>query len=318
MKTIQQDLTIRIDNIIICPYIALDVWTFIILTMKFIKQVYIILLILGISGIPCNVQAQVPVFYSFPRDISKMDMIDSGNIRIWYALNATDIKKTDTFDDWQCLEVGLRLSKYYSYFTYKSDSLSTEWRKKNKDAQSVPSHFPSGKQGGKWSEYFYTDYVKNFSTGKLTEYTYMPKNISHSCYTEDIPVQEWTLCEETDTIAGYLCQKAICQFRGRTFVAWFTPDIPINNGPWKFGNLPGLILKVYDMDKLYTFECNKIENFKQAYPIKMYNPKYYKHLDRKKFRKLIADINDNYFKVAGWILDKPLPKQNNHPPLELE
>jgi GLPGLI family protein len=280
--------------------------------MKLIVSILFTLIILG------NIVAQVSVATPFSRNISKMEMIDSGYMRVWYALNATDIKNTDTYDDLQCLEVGLHLSKYYSYFIYKSDSLSTEWSKKNKDSQSGPPRFHSGKQAGKWSEYYYTDYIKDFSSGKLTEYTYMPRNIPHSCYTEDIPAQEWSLCEETDTIADYLCQKAICRFRGRNFVAWFAPDIPINNGPWKFEGLPGLILKIYDMDKLYTFECTMMENVKPTYPIRMYNSKGYKQIDRKKYRKLIADINEDYFKLAGWQFDKPLPKQNSHPPLELE
>lgn len=60
----------------------------------------------------------------------------------------------------------------------------------------------------------------------------------------------------------------MCYFRGRSYVAWFTMDIPIENGPWKFAGLPGLILKVYDDKKLYDFECVKIEKNKISFPIK--------------------------------------------------
>jgi len=268
-----------------------------------------------------NAQSQIVAFLSFPRDFSKMEVIDFGNIRIWYALNAVNINNPDTFDDLQCLEVGSHLSKYYSYFTYKSDSLCTEWRKQHKEAESAPTRcFSGGKQNNKWSEYYYSDYIKDFSTGKLTQYTYMPRNISHSSYTEDIPIPEWTLCEETDTIINYLCQKATCSFRGRNFVAWFTPDVPINNGPWKFGGLPGLILKVYDLDSQYIFECVKIENIKQGYSIKMYNSRAYTLTDRKKFQKLISNINNDYFKLAGWSFEGGRQPINirSLPPLELE
>ena len=61
------------------------------------------------------------------------------------------------------------------------------------------------------------------------------------------------------TFCGYLCQKATCHFSGREFTAWFTQKIPVRNGPWKFGGLPGAILKVSDKDNLYDFECVKIE-----------------------------------------------------------
>lgn len=53
--------------------------------------------------------------------------------------------------------------------------------------------------------------------------------------------------------------KATCTFRGREYTAWFCVDIPISNGPWKFGGLPGLILKVYDKDHLFVFESIEIE-----------------------------------------------------------
>ena len=45
----------------------------------------------------------------------------------------------------------------------------------------------------------------------------------------------------------------MCNFRGRTYEAWFTTEIPVKDGPWKFHGLPGLILEVYDIQKHYSF-----------------------------------------------------------------
>lgn len=71
--------------------------------------------------------------------------------------------------------------------------------------------------------------------------------------TENIPPQAWKMSGDTSTVLNYLCQKAAATFRGRTYVAWFTLDIPINDGPWKFYGLPGLILKVQDLENKFCF-----------------------------------------------------------------
>ncbi|MDR1554258.1 MAG: GLPGLI family protein, partial [Prevotellaceae bacterium] len=203
------------------------------------------------------------------RDLSVKDnhTIDSGTVRVWYALNATDINNQETYDDWQMLENGNHISKYYSYFIYRNDSLVADWLKKHLTAQSFPHSLGyKGKTTNNWNEYQYSEYFKDFSNNSLTQYTRMPRGLRNCQHSETIPTQDWTITEDTLTIVDYLCQKATCTFRGRNFTAWFAMDIPIQNGPWKFGGLPGLILKVYDDDKLYEFECVKIENFKKKYP----------------------------------------------------
>ena len=250
------------------------------------KQLFYILLQFPLY---INTYAQY-VFPPFPRDISQMQTVDSVKIRVWYAFNAVDINNQKTFDDLQRLDIGINSSKYFSFFTYCSDSLVTEWKKKNKGAGSAPLKIGnSGKKTEGWTEYYYVDFFKDFTKGNLTEYAYMPRGIPHCYYTEDLPAFNWEMSEDTITIAGYLCQKATCRFRGRDFTAWFTTEIPISNGPVKFGGLPGLILKIYDSEKLFIYECVKIENLKRVIPLKLYTLKY-NAIDLEKYRKLLKDI----------------------------
>ena len=265
-----------------------------------------------------EMNAQVLVIRNSPRDISKMSTIDAGKIRVWYALNAVDIRDESTYDDWERLEIGSHISRYYSYFIFRSDSLCTEWGKKNPKASSVPTGCGSGgKQSGRWSEYYHSDFIKDFSKKILTQYTYMPHRIPCYQYTEDIPVQNWSLQDDTTTIAGYLCQKAICSFRGRDFEAWFAVNIPINNGPWKFGGLPGLILKVSDIERLYVFECTSIEVHNNEFPIEIHSNVKYENINREKYRKLVESINVDYFKLTGWQMERYIEQPPYHP-LELE
>lgn len=229
--------------------------------------------------------------------------IDSTLICISYALNAENIKDINTYDDLQRLEIGSSLSRYYSWFLSNSDSLLTQHIKKSPKVGGIPRRMgPCGKKCNIWSEYRFSEFVKDFEKGTLTEYARMPMYLEkfNSTSTENLPQQQWNIMSDTLTVAGYLCQKATCDFRGRTFIAWFAPDIPTSNGPWKFGGLPGLILKVYDKDGLYIFECIKIENFKKKYPIKLLNAySKYTRMTREKLFKYQKEIHEKYFQMMG-------------------
>lgn len=48
-------------------------------------------------------------------------------------------------------------------------------------------------------------------------------------------------------------------FRGRSYKAYFTNDIPITIGPWKFNGLPGLIVYIEDEQGIYTWELTSIK-----------------------------------------------------------
>ncbi|MGI4874874.1 MAG: GLPGLI family protein [Janthinobacterium lividum] len=54
---------------------------------------------------------------------------------------------------------------------------------------------------------------------------------------------KWQLTGKSQTILGYSCLSATTTFRGRTYTAYYTPKLPVSNGPWKLGGLPGLILE---------------------------------------------------------------------------
>ena len=87
---------------------------------------------------------------------------------------------------------------------------------------------------------------------------------------------DWELTGETKNIGNYTCYKAVFEkeeesieikmidgevkeekgMKKRTIVAWYTPDVPISNGPKNFGGLPGLILEVNDGNE--TIMCSEI------------------------------------------------------------
>lgn len=267
-----------------------------------------------------QLQGKVLAPTSGRRSIKDMLIVDSGHIRLFYALNAQDINNSETYIDLQRLDIGEHSSKYYSHFVFNNDSLIWSWLQSHPNANSVKRQMgPLGRMNYWWSEYKYSEYFKDYQTNLLTEYARMPHTIRPDMkYSENIPTQDWTINNDTLTVCGYLCQKATCRFRGRDYIAWFTMDIPINNGPWKFGGLPGLILKVYDVDQFYTFECIKIENSK--FQIKKYDFSSYQPTERLKLLKFQRALNEDFCRVAkarskdGGKLPDPVPYE----PLELE
>ncbi|MEM9819638.1 MAG: GLPGLI family protein, partial [Bacteroidota bacterium] len=68
---------------------------------------------------------------------------------------------------------------------------------------------------------------------------------------EDLLVLDWKVeGEATEEIAGYKVNKAIATTEhGKEITAWFTADLPVNDGPRHYWGLPGLILKVMAGDK---------------------------------------------------------------------
>ena len=250
--------------------------------------------------------------------------IDTASLRIKYAWGATDISQDSTYLDCGQLLIGQRMTKYSSWFVEVADSQRVQWAKMNPHAQSVPNGtwWMRGKKPGVWSEYQYSNIFIHGDT--LNEWAVMPMGQEWpQRYEEKWNGQDWTLQGDTASFLGHQCQKAICHWRGRDYIAWFAPDIPIRRGPWKFGGLPGLIMKVHDMDSLYVFEAVAIEN--GNFPIWQYPKDEFMKSSRLKTWKLQKAFNLNYSKTAGRRRMNPdgtigdlISRPHEYDPLELE
>lgn len=83
---------------------------------------------------------------------------------------------------------------------------------------------------------------------------------------DSLKTNPWKLQNETKNIGTYTCFKATLEREVnsdldgskemQTVTAWYTPQIPVSNGPEEFQGLPGLILELsYDSQ---TILCSKI------------------------------------------------------------
>ncbi|TAE11577.1 MAG: GLPGLI family protein [Bacteroidetes bacterium] len=70
---------------------------------------------------------------------------------------------------------------------------------------------------------------------------------------------KWELLPDTATILKRKCLSAKTTFRGREYKVFYTPEIPVSDGPWKFGGLPGLILEVKSTDDFIEWRAMKLD-----------------------------------------------------------
>ena len=143
--------------------------------------------------------------------------------------------------------------------------------------------------------------------------TYFKTRLGRDQYTyEEDRKMDWKILPETVKIGEYEAQKAETTFAGRKWYAWFTQDIPFQDGPYKFKGLPGLIIKVEDANGDYSFDLQqskKITEFpnfdnRGGNPIKVKRADFEKQ--EKLYRKDPVSFVTNSFSQGG----APAPPQS--------
>ncbi len=176
----------------------------------------------------------------------------------------TDTTKRDnklaSFEEETMLRIGAGMSRYCSVPHYYRDSLMYNardlyWQMEQALFEKDPKEFDRtalSRSGRYWNVIY-----KNYPEGKVTETAYF--DMEDWRYEEDWEKPEWEITDESKEIMGYECFKATTDYRGRRWTAWFTPEIPIQDGPWKLCGLPGLILEAGDSHDEYHFLANGIK-----------------------------------------------------------
>ncbi len=83
-------------------------------------------------------------------------------------------------------------------------------------------------------------------------------NVKYGILRDTLDKIKWNIIPGTKTILGYNCKIAEATFRGREYRAYFCPEIPISDGPFKFQGLPGLILEIYSKDNFIKYSAMEI------------------------------------------------------------
>lgn len=124
---------------------------------------------------------------------------------------------------------------------------------------------------------------KDFEKGIITVYDRKANEMKY--YDEPLSEMSWEIVgDSTKRILGYECVLAETDYHGRRWKAWFTSDLPLQDGPWKLHGLPGLILQAEGGDD-FSIVAKEVGGTLQAIPV-VYSTEQYEKGERK---KILAD-----------------------------
>lgn len=169
------------------------------------------------------------------------------------------------------------LLKYKDQFTlYHSKAKSMYLFEGRKFDSEVDEEFMRGP--------FILDHYRDFINKKIILIAdFVPDNYQVEIGFNEIKTE---LKQDTMTINGYKCKKAIVTFLGDSkAVVWYAPNIPISDGPSWFLGLPGLVIKVSINNELIT-EAINIDFVSD--PIKINIPERENIVSYNKYRKGLA------------------------------
>ena len=170
-----------------------------------------------------------------------------------YSINTTDVEKQPVTDSIRlALQVGDGVWKTWTYERYLFQQ--------QRDEEIGEDHY--------W--FMHNEALMHIATttvGSPEGKTITLESIPPLQYevTEDTETPTWNMVEGSDSICGYLCQKASGKFRGKTWNVLYAEDIPTTAGPWKLQGLPGLITYAADDKGIHTFKLIGI--YQETVPI---------------------------------------------------
>ena len=187
--------------------------------------------------------------------IKKAVTVDTSMYKITYSLKFKYSQNDKDYQtDTRIVQIGKHYVKDYSEILYHYDSLATVNFSKGRSTPSLPDPiFPYEILNNNIEKTCYIQYRT------ICRYTF--------CYHVPQMQQQWQLIPDTSmVILGHHCNMAKVNYAGRDYIAWYAIDIPIHYGPYKFAWLPGLIMKIEDINKKYIWTVTGFSN--KSAPIK--------------------------------------------------
>lgn len=147
--------------------------------------------------------------------------------------------KEDIKTEMMLLDIDKNGSSYYSHDKFVADSISRAELENQIKAGSGNISVNRREKPGQVS-YKVTKQYPDFKT-------YLFRSVSMDQYKiKEDKKPDWKIQPEKQKIGEYNTQKAVTTLGGRDWIAWFSTEIPFQDGPYIFYGLPGLIVKLED------------------------------------------------------------------------
>ncbi len=203
-----------------------------------------------------------------------------------YTFVKDTLAKTDVAKELMYLDISKEGSKFYSRDAFVADSTRmAEFEKQIKatGGMNVSASFSQNKRG------IVRDKItKNYAKQEVILESKMGRDEFHVA--EDRKIV-WKISPEKMKVGEFEAQKATTSFAGRKWTAFFAPELPFQDGPYKFHGLPGLIVKLEDDSKTHVFELKAVTKFTPAAVVtSQYNsPAKPFAINREKYKKMFWD-----------------------------
>lgn len=192
------------------------------------------------------------------------------------------------------LQIAQNISYYYDAQTYFIDSLENDPNGKAALKLAWDDAYREMVNGGRNSYEIMKEkgltkkssakYLKDFSEGVIDVWD---SNMGDKYnYQVDMSDLTWEIMDSTANMLGYDCNLAVANYHGRKWLAWFTTDIPVQDGPWQLCGLPGLILSAETEDGEYGFTATGIQKCNEPLKERYINEDKLFKTQRKKFLKM--------------------------------
>ncbi len=243
---------------------------------------------------------------SFKIDERAYEIINNSTVECIYSYTVNAPLKADTTKKRTLvyntiLQTNGYDSKFWDWHLFKKDSILFSPREK--ELTKYEKRKLLYKYYANVEDLFTPIIFKNYKNNKFKVTDYI--DFINYSYTEKESNQQLELKEDTLTICGYKCNKAVIKYGGNEWRVWYTMEIPISDGPWKLSGLPGLILKAQDKGNIHTFEIISIRNSNNPIyisldvnKVKVKRKQYLKHKNYFE-NKNTDEIISNDFKQGG-------------------
>ena len=225
----------------------------------------------------------IALFVIFDVSAKKTKEYPRAEIKVVYTYHETFVRGSDGIvmrDIPFILLANKEQSKFYNTKTEFKDSLQSTPQGRAVEKQlfnDAVKRYSETRDEGAMKSVVYQTFLYIFRSTPDDTMTVYDKagSLEYGVYTEPLGEIQWEISDSTKTVLGYDCVMATANYHGRDWTAWFAPDIPLQEGPWKLTGLPGLILETSESTGQHSFETTGLEASNQEivpiYPYQQYD-----------------------------------------------